>query len=97
MSGFVLSDQAKCDLREIKNYLARQSPSACIRILDRINDAFELIADQPGMGERADDVIAGCRIFPVRKYVILYKEMPRGIRISRIVHGSRDLSQLFDE
>ena len=63
-------------------------------MLDRLDDAFELLADQPRIGSPADDYLPSCRLFVVKKYVIFYQPLPSGISISRVMHSSRDLTQL---
>jgi toxin ParE1/3/4 len=35
------------------------------------------------------------RYFPVKNYLILYRQLADGVEIMRVVHGSRDLGALF--
>ena len=94
MNGYELSERAKCDLREIGDITARRPLSACFHLLERMEKSFELIASQPGIGERADDFIVGCRMFLVANYVVFHRETPDGVHISRIFHSSRDFGQI---
>ena len=56
-----------------------------------------LLADNPAMGRRRDDLAAGLRSFPDGKYLIIYRAMRgvEGVEIVRIVLGARDLASLF--
>ena len=50
----------------------------------------------PNMGRRRDDLEPGARSFPAGNYVIYYRRSRRGIGISRVLHGARDVKKLFD-
>jgi toxin ParE1/3/4 len=54
-----------------------------------------MLATQPEMGElRLEFGIAGCRTFSVGNYVIFFSAIEDGIRVARVIHGSRDLRHL---
>ena len=94
MSVFHLTTRARCDLREIKDYFEQSIKISAAKILQHINKSMNLIAGHPGLGAPADDLALGCRVFVAKNYLIIYREVSDGIVVSRIVHGSRDLSKL---
>lgn len=87
--------QAEEDLIDIWAYIAQDNISAADRFLDRIEDKFFLLAEQPRLGPRRPDIAPELRYFPVGSYLILYCEITAGIEIVRIVHGARRLTSLF--
>jgi len=47
------------------------------------------------MGRLRDELADGLRSFPVGRYVIFYRPIPKGIEIVRVLHGARDLDAIF--
>ncbi len=86
---------ARDDLDEIWDYIARGNPVAATRTVYRIRDRFEMLGRQPLLGEVCEELQPGLRSFPVRPYVIYYSVLDDEISIVRILHGARDVEQLF--
>jgi len=87
--------QAEEDLIDIWLYIAQDSPAAADRLFDEIEKKLSLLADQPQLGPTRPDIAEGCRYFPVGSYLILYRIIPDGIEVVRVVQGSRRLENLF--
>lgn len=87
--------QAEEDLIDIWLYIAPDNPGAADRLLDEIEGKFSLLADQPQLGPARPDIAEECRYFPVGNYLILYRIIPDGIEVVRVVQGSRRLENLF--
>lgn len=47
------------------------------------------------MGVAREDVVTGVRCFSFRDYLIFYMPRPDGVEILRVVHGARELDDLF--
>ena len=47
------------------------------------------------MGRTRNDLATGLRSFPVGNYVILYRPLENGVEVVRVVHGSRDIEDMF--
>ena len=62
-------------------------------MLDRIEAKLRLLADTPRLGPARPDIAEGLRLFPIRRYVVLYRELPDGIEIVRVVRGMRRLDE----
>ena len=90
-----LAHLADTDLDGIRDYIYQHNPRAANEVLDRIFETLELLADNPEMGERRDDLGHNTRAFVVRPYVIFYEPSADGIHVARIVHGARDFPALF--
>lgn len=87
--------QAENDLIDIWLYIAPDDVRAADRLLDDLEETFVLLGDQPSLGPARPDIAPGLRYFPVRRYLILYREITDGIEIVRVVHGARDIPTLM--
>lgn len=93
MPRIVRSPRAREDLIELWTHIAADNPSAADRMLDRIEAKLRLLADTPRLGPARPDIAEGLRLFPIRRYVVLYRELPDGIEIVRVVRGMRRLDE----
>jgi toxin ParE1/3/4 len=98
-----LTPQAEADLDQIWDYIFEQSGDVEIarREVASVAAQFLLLADYPKMGRARDsDLGSGRRSLPVGRYVIVYRvvdEFERSdVLILRVVHGSRDMEELFE-
>ena len=92
---YTLSAQARQDLKDIKNYIARDNLDRAAAFIKLIADRFQKLADFPGMGSSYEELAPTLRGFPVGNYVIFYRPNEIGITIERILSGYRDLDALF--
>lgn len=85
------------ELDDIWYYTARESGSIEIadRLIDSITDRFLLLANHPYAGRVRDDLRPGLRSFPVGQYVIIYRIQGEDVVILHVVHGHRDIENLF--
>ena len=95
MSEIKRTAQAEEDLIDIWVYIAHEDIRAADRVLDEIEDRFSLLAEQPRLGRERRDIAPQLRYLPVRRYLILYREITEGIEIVRVVHGARDIQSLM--
>jgi toxin ParE1/3/4 len=56
---------------------------------------FRNLGQMPGLGVSRDSLRRGLMLFPVGKYLILYRKVVDGIEIVRVIHGARDLRKLL--
>ncbi len=97
MSRYFLSTQAKYDLREIKNYIARDNLAAARRFVETFRDQCNLIATSPKMGRSYEELAPGLRGFAIGNYMIFYRPIENGIAVERLLSGYRDLEAIFYE
>lgn len=87
--------RARQDLIDIWRYIAGDDPAAADRLLDRIDEKCLLLANHPHLGPERFDIRPGLRAFVVERYVILYRAIENGVEVVRVVHGPRDLLNLY--
>jgi toxin ParE1/3/4 len=87
----VLQPRAKADLSEIWQFIAEDSDDQADAFIDLIDQKFQLLAQQSGLGRRREELAEGLRSFPVGRYVIFYLPVPGGVQIVRLLHGARDI------
>jgi toxin ParE1/3/4 len=98
MGRLEVSPEAERDLEDIAFYIAEQSSSLdrSRSFLQLIQRTCKLLATQPEMGQLRPEFATGnYRSFTVGNYVIYFRPIDDGIRIARILHGSRDHESLF--
>jgi toxin ParE1/3/4 len=86
--------RAEEDLIEIWRSIADDNPVAADKLLDHIEAVFVLLAEYPALGPARPDLAIELRLFVVRKYLILYRQISDGVEIARVVHGARYLPDL---
>ncbi len=80
---------------EIILHIARDNEDAAFRLIDTIDERFELLARFPKAGPARPDVLPELRSFPVGNYLIFYRPIDDGVEVMRVVHGARNLRRLF--
>jgi toxin ParE1/3/4 len=95
MSRYHFSYQAEQDLNDIYDYVARFSAMNAARLVQRLQQACRLLAQFPGIGTARDDLRTGTFAFAEGNYVIFYEATDDGIRILRILRGSRNYSSHY--
>jgi toxin ParE1/3/4 len=86
---------AREDLIAIWAHIAENNPQAADRMLARLEEAANRLADTPQIGPARDDIRPGLRYLVSGPYLLLYRIRDGGIEIVRAVHGRRDLNGLF--
>jgi len=72
--------QAQLDQNDIWLNIAEDSVRAADSVLERVNAAIFLIAEQPEAGRARPELRAGSRYFPVESYLIFYDVQPASSR-----------------
>lgn len=95
MGQVVFSPAAERDFLDIAAYISQDKPDAALRWIQSVREKCTLLAEQPEMGEdRPGFGVRGCRSYTVGSYVVFYRPIADGIQVARVVHGSRDLTNL---
>lgn len=96
MARLTLTAHARADLQDIHSYIAKDSPDAARRFIERLRVKARELAETPGMGRsRSDDLRLDLFSFPVGQYILFYRKQAGGIVLVRVLHGGRDLPELF--
>lgn len=77
------------DLAEARRYIGQADPAAARRVVLRIIEAVDRLADTPKMGRPGR--VSGTRelVIPGLPYVVPYRIVVREIRVLRVYHGAR--------
>jgi plasmid stabilization system protein ParE len=93
--SYVLTLHALNDLAEKTDRIASESgPARAESVMARIGKAFELVAEQPGIGHVREDLTEKpmLRFWKVFSYLIVYSRGTPSLEpvvIVRIIHGAR--------
>ncbi len=88
---------AEIDLLDIWDYIADDSMDRADEFLDRIEEKLQTLALNPGIGRRREELLPGLRSFPIANYVVFYRAIEDGIDVLRVLHGSRDIEEIFNQ
>jgi toxin ParE1/3/4 len=96
MARLTITGNARADLQEIRDYIAKDSPETARRVVLRLRAKARRLAETPGMGRsREEDLRPGLFSFPAGGHVLFYQAQPGGIVLVRVLHGGRDLPAIF--
>jgi plasmid stabilization system protein ParE len=92
---FLLTAEAKSDLREILLDITEDSPDTAERLRSEIYEAFQRLGRSPAIGHHEELLDRRYRFWNFYSYVICYVWKEKPIQIIAVVHGARDLSVLL--
>jgi toxin ParE1/3/4 len=98
----VILAAARRDLREQRDYIARDSVATAQRFLNAADEAFQQLAAMPSMGARKqvrNRRLAGLRQWSIHGFersLIYYRETAAGIEVIRVLHGARDIDRILE-
>jgi plasmid stabilization system protein ParE len=96
MPDHYFSPEARLDLLEVWEYIARDNISAADGVVLAIHEAAAMLASNPDLGHTRKDLTSKqMRFWPVHSYLIIYDPTVRPIEIVRILSGYRDLAVLL--
>ncbi|MFA6965239.1 type II toxin-antitoxin system RelE/ParE family toxin [Bosea sp. (in: a-proteobacteria)] len=89
LNSYGLTQRARNDLFDIFVYGCDQfGETQAEAYAAGFEHVFQLLADNPGLGRKAEGIASGAQRHEHGSHVILYEEAPFGIMILAIVHGS---------
>ena len=87
MARLRFSNRAEADLLSIGDYTIQTwGESQAARYLDDLEAWCRMLAGNPALGRSCDHIRPGLRRMEIGRHVVLYREDPAGIVISRILH-----------
>lgn len=96
MGKYIITRQAEYDIDEILIYIAADNIDAALSFNDRLTHLFEILAENPLAGRERPELKEDLRSIPEGNYLIFYRKWAGNIAIVRILHGARDLDELFN-
>lgn len=98
MAQILFTPLATEDLQQIWVYIAENAGNEVAnKFLLEIKKKCEAIAEFPKSGRLRHEFLINLRSFSFKNYIIFYLPLADGIEVLRIIHGSRDIKQVFDE
>jgi toxin ParE1/3/4 len=92
----VLSPLAETDLEEIGDYIARDNPRRALTFVQELRERCTQITHHPEAAPLRPEFGVDLRLVPFGRYLIFYTVSAKAVRIERILHGARQLQDLFD-
>ena len=96
MSQLRISPRANSDLIEIWSYIADDSIANADAFIDKLCETIQLLAQKPGSGRQREELAPGIQSFPFGRYIIFYRVVTSTIEIVRVLHGARDIENIFE-
>ena len=93
----VFSPLAERDLEEIGDHIARDNPRRAVTFIKDIRKRCAAIAVNPAAASVRAELGPVIRMVPLGRYLTFYTVESEIVRIERILHGARDLADLFDD
>ncbi len=93
---FEIAELARADLKAIWTYFAEFNQNSADKFMRRLAKKFQLLADNPKLGRSHDEILLDLRSFPYKNYTIFYLPIENGVEIYRVLHGARNVEDLFE-
>ena len=86
--------RARTDIRELRQYIAQDSPHYARRFIEKIFQAVEKLPEHPHLGRQVREAAReDVRELIFQNYRIIYVIKPSSIYVVSVIHGSRDLTR----
>ena len=93
---YQLTATAQQGIDEIGAFIAEDSVDAALKVYDTLEEAFELLAENPGIGHTRQDLTdRPLRFWSVFSYLVVYDPSSRPLSIVAVLHGARDVELLL--
>jgi toxin ParE1/3/4 len=83
--------RARADLLDIWLTIALENSEAADTMFDRLEGRGEILLSWPKAGGTCPAIAPEARMLVERPYLILYRLIPEGVQIVRVLHGARDI------
>jgi len=96
MAEFFYSPEARLDLLEIWEFIARDNLDAADRVEQEIKQGVSKLASRPELGHWRHDLTSKpVRFWCVYSYLTVYDPATRPLEVVRTLSGYRDLAELL--
>ena len=96
MGVYRLSRKAASDIEDIYSYTIEQHGLAAARkYLNGLHTCFELLAEYPMLGRRADRIAPGVRRHECQAHVVFYVQREASVQIARVLHARMDAPRRY--
>lgn len=96
--AYRLTERAAADVEAIADFIAANSIDAAMKVVLGLEDAFVLLASQPGIGHaRADLTERPLKFWSVHFYLVVNDPATASVTSVTVLHGARDVAQILKE
>jgi len=96
--NFRISPAADLDIEQACDRVAEHNHAAADRLDDQLHRAIRFLARFPGIGhQRAEVEDETVRFWAVGNFVVAYRVEGDHVTVIRVLHGARDIRQIFTE
>ena len=95
MKPVIFKPVAKRDLAGIADYIAVDNPRRAVTFIEELEERCMALAKAPHAPRQFPQLGADAHILPYQNYIILYRDLPTEVSITRILHGARDIMALI--
>lgn len=95
MKSLFIAPAAERDLEEIARYIAADNPDRAATFVAELRALARSAADHPAHFPAREDLRRGLRVAIHGKYRLFFRDLPREVRIVRVIHSARDLRSIF--
>ena len=95
MAKVIRTPAAVRDLALIADRIAQDNLDAALRFYEEVGRVLDLISRHPLMGEGVENLAPGLRRHTVGEYLLFYRSVGEQIELIRVLHGARDINELF--
>ncbi|TKB93177.1 MAG: type II toxin-antitoxin system RelE/ParE family toxin [Nitrospira sp.] len=94
MASYSLSSKAAADLEDIYEYTIIHFGLEQARVyLLGLHGRFQMLAEQPTQGRKADELAPGLRRVEYQSHVVFYIPKDHGVLIVRVLHQRMDVTR----
>ncbi|WP_455425733.1 type II toxin-antitoxin system RelE/ParE family toxin [Dryocola sp. LX212] len=90
-----ISPLAEHDLETIGDWIAQDNPVRAVSFTEELYQQCLLIAESPTLYRERPELGAGVRCSTYGRYLLLFRVLDSEVRIERVVHGARDVVNVF--
>ena len=96
--AYRLTKRAEADVEAIADFIAADSVDVAVKVLLALEDAFVLLASEPGIGHAREDLTdRALKFWSVYSYLVVYDPVGDPLTIVAVLHGARDVAQILKE
>ena len=93
---FVLTPEARNDIKEILLDIAEDSPDTAERLPSEFYEGLQRLGRSPGIGHYHDELLSRkYRFWNFYSYVVAYVWETKPVQVISVVHGARNLAVFF--
>jgi plasmid stabilization system protein ParE len=95
---YQLTEAAQRHIDEIGAFIAEDSIDAALKVLDALEESFELLAENPAIGHTREDLTARpVKFWSVYSYLVVYDPTSAPLAVLAILHAARDVEKLLKD